>query len=114
MNINENLLNAIEDSMNYKGLSIELISDFNKNFFILSEEIEDDNIRTYINADTFDSHMFLYTFAKMLRNNEIEIIFKENVNKHDLDYLKKLSESMWSIRTFYYNLERRLNILWEK
>jgi len=80
MNINKDLLKAIEDSMDNKGLSIELISDFNKNFFILSEELEDDNIRTYINADTMDSHMFLYTFAKMLRNNEIEIVFKENAN----------------------------------
>jgi len=67
MNINKDLLKAIEDSMNHKGLSIELISDIDKNFFILSEEIEDDNIRTYINAGTLDSHMFLYTFAKMLK-----------------------------------------------
>jgi len=94
MNINKDLLNAIEDSMDNKGLSIELISDFDKNFFIVSEELEDDNIRTYINAGTLDSYMFLYTFTKMLRNNEIDIIFKENANEHDLDYLNKLSESM--------------------
>ena len=94
MNINKDLLKTIEDSMNHKGLSIELKSDFNKNFFIVSEELEDDNIRTYINASKMDSYMFLYTFAKMLKNNEIEINFKENASEHDINYLKKLSKSM--------------------
>jgi len=94
MNINKDLLKTIEDSMNHKGLSIELKSDFNKNFFIVSEELEDDNIRTYINASKMDSHMFLYTFAKMLKNNEINIIFKGNASEHDIRYLEKLSKSM--------------------
>jgi len=94
MNMNKDLLKAIEDSMNHKGLSIELKFDFNKNFFIVSEELEDDNIRTYINASKMDSYMFLYTFAKMLKNNEINIIFKENASEHDIRYLEKLSKSI--------------------
>ena len=94
MNINKDLLKTIEDSMNHKGLSIELKSDFNKNLFIVSEEIKDDNIRTYINASKMDSYMFLYTFAKMLRNDEINIIFKENASEHDIRYLEKLSKSI--------------------
>jgi len=95
MNINKDLLKVIEDSMDNKGLTIELCVGFmNNDLFRLDEEVEEGNIRTYINADKFDSYMFLYTFAKMLRNNEIDILFKENASEHDIKYLKKLSESM--------------------
>lgn len=94
MDISKHLLKSIRDSLDNKGLSIELSKSFEKDYFDVNEEVEKDNIRTYLSAEIMDSHMFLYTFAKMLQNNEIEIIFKENTSEHDKNYLEKLSENM--------------------
>lgn len=92
MNINEKLLKSIGDSLNNNGIDIELSDNFKEDFFTINDEVERDNIRTYIQAKYLDSHMFLYTFANMLKNNEIDIIFNECATEHHISYLNKLSE----------------------
>lgn len=94
MDINKNLLKTIDNSLNIEGIDIELNSKFKEDFFNVTEECEKDNIRTYIQGDYLNSHMFLYTFAEMLRNNEIDIIFNDCATEHHISYLNKLSENL--------------------
>lgn len=92
MKLNECLTKSIEDSLTYEGLDIELNSNFSSDFFSVKEELEKDNLRTYINEEYLNSHMFLYTFANMLKENKINIQFNEKATEKDIDYLKKLSK----------------------
>ena len=78
--------------MDNKRIDIELSDNFKEDFFNITEKVEKDNIRTYIQSKYMDSHMFLYTFATMLRNDEIEIKFKENASIKHTEYLNKLSK----------------------
>lgn len=92
MDINKSLLKSIHDSMNCNGLDIELSKNFKSDFFNVPEELEKGMIRIYTRADYIDSNMFLYTFGKMLENNEVTITFNENANKKYINYLENLSE----------------------
>lgn len=92
MDINKILCKAINDSLEYNGLGIELSSHLGKGFFNLNEEIGQGNVRVYINGLGMDSHMFLYVFAEMLKNNEVEIIISDKAPKGD--YLEKLGKGL--------------------
>jgi hypothetical protein len=94
MNFNKYLIKSIEDSMDLNGVSIELSSNFKEDYFVVTEELEKDNIRTYISGGYLDSYMFLYHFAKMLEENKITITFNESATEKDIDYFEKLSEDM--------------------
>lgn len=88
------LIKSIEDNVEFKGITVEVSNTFNKKLFNLYEEMESDNIRTYIRSDYMNSNMFVYHFLKCLEENKINISFNENATWEDVDYFKRLSEEM--------------------
>ena len=72
----EKLIEALENRFNLKGLC-ELES---------YRELKD--IGVGIKFEYLDEDLIVYTFIKMLKENEIEIVFKNKESK-DYKYLKK-------------------------
>ena len=58
--------------------------------FYVDEEFKKDNIEINIEGKDLNDYLFIYTFIDMLKNNEIEIKFNNNVTKRQIEYLNKL------------------------
>jgi len=89
---NKDLLKCIENAQYNKDVSIKLNRNFEEDFFNIYEENEKDNLRILIQGSYLNSYMYLYNFAEMLENNEIDISFNENATDKHKNYFDILSE----------------------
>lgn len=96
--LNDKFSESIEDKLDYKGMSMEfsenLIKEIQTDGFIgnISEYIEKEDLRTYIDYKYMDKHMILYVLQGMLKNGEAKIVFTEKAKEKDINYLKKLAK----------------------
>lgn len=88
MNLNEKLAKALDNALNFKGVTVY---DRNLKTIIYLDE-EDENYEVGIHCTAIDSNSFLWTIKNMLEKGQIELKLKENTeepNKY-IEYLKDL------------------------
>lgn len=96
--LNEKFSESIEDKLYHKGISMEfsekLIKEIQTDGFIknISEYIEKEDLRTYIDIKYMDKDLILYVLQGMLKNDEAKIVFTEKAKEKDINYLKKLAK----------------------
>lgn len=93
--IKQTLIKSLNDTLDFKGISIEISKDnLNSEYINIYEERNNDNIDIYYKGGSMNKLLFLDTILAMLKNEEIDLIINETATEKHTKYLNKLSNSI--------------------